>query len=74
MRSMGDPNYVYKPWSKKRRHKAKIAASIRLYGSLTKAKKVRTKKLQTLLQKHKKLKTKLNRLEAAISYWIKKRL
>lgn len=55
MRPTNDPGYVYRPWSEERRQRASESATIRIYGSLDKAKKMRVKKLRALIRRRVKL-------------------
>ncbi len=66
MKSIGDPDFVYRPWSKVRRKKASNAAAVRLYGSKAGAAKARAKRLAELLDERRRLKKELQLVESNI--------
>lgn len=69
MRRVGDPDFVYRPWSEERRRAAKKAAAIRIYGSAKKAEKARAKKLQQLVKERDTLQRRLNIVKASINHY-----
>lgn len=53
------PDFVYRPLSAEQRKARSDAATIRIYGSLAKAKKTREKKLRRLIAERNKLSARL---------------
>jgi hypothetical protein len=72
VRSMGDPDYVYRPWSDERRQAARRNALIRRYGSERKAKAAHARKLKALLGEWQGLTRKLSKVGASIALLIQK--
>lgn len=54
-KSMGHPQYVYRPWSEEMKQRSSDAAVTRHYGSLEKATEARAQKMKELEKREREL-------------------